>query len=42
MECNIKMDLKEIVWDGMDWNNLAQERDKWQAVVSTITNVQVP
>ena len=42
MECNIKMDLKEIVWDGMDWNNLAHERDKWQAVVSTIMNVQVP
>jgi hypothetical protein len=26
---NIKMNLKDIVWDGMDWNNLVHERDKW-------------
>jgi len=36
------MDLKEIIWDGMDWNNLAHEKDKWQAVVSTVMNVWVP
>jgi hypothetical protein len=36
------MYLKEIVWDGMDWNDLAHERDKRQAVVSTVMNVWVP
>jgi hypothetical protein len=27
---NIKMDLREIGWDGMDWINLAQDRDQWE------------
>jgi hypothetical protein len=36
----IKIDLREIKWDGMDWINLAQERDQWQAVVNT--NLWVP
>jgi hypothetical protein len=30
---NIKMDLREIGWDGMDWNDLAQDRDQWRALV---------
>jgi hypothetical protein len=29
---NIKMDLREIEWDGMDWIDLAQNRDQWRAV----------
>jgi hypothetical protein len=30
---NIEMDLREIEWDGMDWINLAQDRDQWRAFV---------
>jgi hypothetical protein len=30
---NIKMDLREIGWDGMDWIELAQDRDQWRALV---------
>jgi hypothetical protein len=33
---NIKMDLREIRWDGMDWIDLAQDRDQWRALVSTV------
>jgi hypothetical protein len=32
---NIKMDLREVGWDGMDWIDLAQERDQWTALVNT-------
>jgi hypothetical protein len=31
---NIKMDLREIGWDGMDWIHLAQDRDQWRALVN--------
>jgi hypothetical protein len=31
LEDNIKMDLEEVVWEGMDWIDLAQNRDRWQA-----------
>jgi hypothetical protein len=30
---NIKMDLREIGWDGIDWIDLAQDRDQWKALV---------
>ncbi|PNF32262.1 hypothetical protein B7P43_G17612 [Cryptotermes secundus] len=33
---NIGMDLREIGWDGMDWIDLAQDRDQWRALVNTI------
>jgi hypothetical protein len=33
---NIKMDLSEIRWDGMDWIALAQGRDQWRALVNTV------
>jgi hypothetical protein len=33
---SIKMDLKEIGWDGMDWIDLAQVRDQWRALVNTV------
>jgi hypothetical protein len=39
---NIKMDLREIGWDGMDWIDLAQTRDQWRALVYTVMNLWVP
>jgi hypothetical protein len=39
---NIKIDLREIGWDDMDWIDLAQERDQWRALVSTVMNLRVP
>jgi hypothetical protein len=39
---NIKMDLREIGWDGMDWIDLAQDRDQWKAFVNTVINLRVP
>jgi hypothetical protein len=39
---NIKMDLREIGWDGMDWIDLAQNRDQWRALVNTVMNLRVP
>jgi hypothetical protein len=38
---NIKMDVREIWWEGVDWTHLAQDRDHWLAVVNTVTNLQV-
>jgi hypothetical protein len=39
---NIKMDLREIGWDGVDWIDLAQDRDRWRAHVNTVMNLRVP
>jgi hypothetical protein len=41
-EDNIKTDLREIEWDGMDWIDLAQNRDQWRALVNTVMNLRVP
>jgi hypothetical protein len=38
----IKMDLREVGWDGMDWIDLAQNRDQWRALVNTVMNLWVP
>jgi hypothetical protein len=37
---NIKMDLREIGWDGVDWIDMAQDRDQWRALVNTVLNLQ--
>jgi hypothetical protein len=39
---HIKMDLREIGQGGMDWSDLAQERDQWKALVNTAMNLRVP
>jgi hypothetical protein len=39
---NIKMDLLEIGWGGVDWIGLAQDRDKWRALVNAVMNIRVP
>jgi hypothetical protein len=41
-ENNIKIDLREIGWGGLDWIDLAQDRDQWRAVVNTVMNLRVP
>jgi hypothetical protein len=38
---NIKMDLRGIGWGGMDWIDLAQDRDQWRALVNTVMNLRV-
>jgi hypothetical protein len=38
---NIRMDLTEIEWEGMDWNHLVQNRDQWQALVNVIMKFRV-
>jgi hypothetical protein len=40
-EDGIKMDLREIGWGGVDWIHLAQDRDRWRAVVSAVMNLRV-
>jgi hypothetical protein len=39
---NIKMDLREIGWDGMYWIHLAQDRNQRIALVNTVMNLRVP
>jgi hypothetical protein len=41
-EDNIKMDLQEMECEGMDWIDVAQDRDRWQALVNAVMNLQVP
>jgi hypothetical protein len=39
---NIKMDLREVGLDGMDWIDLAQDRDRWRTLVNTVMKLRVP
>ena len=38
----IKMYLQDIEWDGLDWTNMAQDRDRWRAVVNAVMNLLLP
>jgi hypothetical protein len=40
-EDGIRMDLREIGWGSVDWIQLAQNRDRWRAVVNTVMNLRV-
>jgi hypothetical protein len=40
-EEGIKMDLGEIGWGGVEWIQLAQDRDRWRAVVNAVMNLRV-
>jgi hypothetical protein len=39
---NIKMNLREIGWDDVDWIDRAKDRDQWRALVNTVLNLRVP
>jgi hypothetical protein len=41
-EDNIKMDLQEIGWNGVAWIDMAQDRDRWRALVNAVMNLRVP
>jgi hypothetical protein len=42
MEDIIKVDRREPGWCGVDWINLAEDRDQWQALVNTIIKIRFP
>jgi hypothetical protein len=39
---NIKIDVREIGWDGVDWISLAQDRDQWMDPANTMMKILVP
>jgi hypothetical protein len=39
---DIKMDIREVGWEDMNWIELAQDRDRWRALVNAVTNLRVP
>jgi hypothetical protein len=38
---NIEIDLRDIGWEGMDWIDLAQDRDQWRALMNAVMNLRV-
>jgi hypothetical protein len=41
-EDNSKMDLQAVGWEGMDWIDMAQDKDRWQTLVNVVMNLRVP
>jgi hypothetical protein len=41
-EDNIKMDIQEVGWDGMEWTDLARDVDRWRALVNRVMKLRVP
>jgi hypothetical protein len=39
---NIKIDLRDIGWDNVNWVDMAQDRGQWRALVNTVLNLRVP
>jgi hypothetical protein len=39
---NIRMDLRKMWQESVDWMHVAQDRDQWRAVVNTVTTIRVP
>jgi hypothetical protein len=39
---NIRMDLGEVGWGNVDWIGLAQDRNRWRALVNSVLNLRVP
>jgi hypothetical protein len=42
LEENIRIDVRDIGWERVNWMHLSQDRDQWRAVVNTVINVRVP
>jgi len=39
---DIKMDLQEVGWEGIDWTDLAQDMDRWWELFNAVMNLEVP